>query len=119
MHIVIYAVTVSIFLVCGLFGLTAVLEPVDGMPNMRMGMAAKSVPTTTEEMAARARENAMVIADEFKRRNPPQPPAVITAAVEKPAKTVAEHSARKKVRVAHRNQPQAPRTALSFQGGLD
>ncbi len=129
MHIVVYAVTVSIFLFCGLMGLSAVLEPVEGIPHMRMGMPAKSVPTTTGEMAARARETALMVEADFKRRNPPQPiTASAPAVVAKPAlkAVAADHSARKKkVRVARDGHGPAealayvPRTALSFHGGLD
>lgn len=76
MHLVVYFITVPVLLLCGLLGLSAILEPVDGIANMRLGMAAKSVPTTTAEMAARSRENALAVEAEFKRRNPPQPVAV-------------------------------------------
>ena len=130
MPVVAYVIVVSVALFCGLMGLSAVLEPVDGIPHMRLGMPAKSVPTTSEEMTARARETAVAVNAEFKRRNPPQPitaatPAAVVAA--KPAqKAVADHSARKKAPVARRQDGQpdtargyAPRTAFSFQDGLD
>jgi hypothetical protein len=120
MHIVIYFITVPVLLLCGLLGLSAVLEPVDGIANIRLGMAAKSVPTTAAEMAARSRENALAVEAEFKRRNPPQPAVVSTVAVPADVKAgrttlAVHHSAkRKSVRIARRDPSGAPAAGFAF-----
>jgi len=73
-----YVVAVSVFLLVGLFVLSAVLQPDATTPDVRLGPPAKAVATTAEEMAAQARADAASVEEAMRKRNPPPPP--VTAA---------------------------------------
>ena len=70
-----YVVAVSVFLLVGLFVLSAVLQPVATTPDVRLGPPAKTVATTADEMAAQARADAASVEEAMRKRNPPPPPA--------------------------------------------
>ena len=93
-----YVVAVSVFLLVGLFVLSAVLQPVATTPDVRLGPPAKAVATTAEEMAAQARADAASVEEAMRKRNPPPPPA-----------TAAELSAASAAQKIQRNAEATPR----------